>query len=141
MTSVLGFWLTLGSILLAGSPSYYASVAPVALSVSNSVVRERRRALRGHHYRLHGLPRRRRRTGRTDLHPPGFRRIPVAVGVAILRHRLYDVDLVINRTLVYGPFTATLVALYFGGIVVLQRVFVALRWPAIHARRRSFHSS
>ncbi len=52
--------------------------------------------------------------------------IPVAIGVAILRYRLYDIDLLINRTLVYGSLTATLVALYFGGIVVLQRVFVVL---------------
>jgi hypothetical protein len=49
-----------------------------------------------------------------------------AVGVAILKYRLYDIDVLINRTLVYGSLTATLVALYFGGIVVLQRVFVAL---------------
>jgi uncharacterized membrane protein YhdT len=52
--------------------------------------------------------------------------IPVAIGIAILRYRLYDIDLLINRTLVYGSLTATLVATYFGGIVVLQRVFVAL---------------
>ena len=50
----------------------------------------------------------------------------VAVGIAILKHRLYDIDLLINRTLVYGPLTAALVVLYFGGVVVLQRVFVAL---------------
>jgi hypothetical protein len=52
--------------------------------------------------------------------------IPIATGIAILRYRLYDIDLLINRTLVYGSLTATLVAVYFGGIVVLQRVFVAL---------------
>ena len=52
--------------------------------------------------------------------------IPVAIGIAILRYRLYDIDLVINRTLVYGTLTATLVALYFLGIVVSQRLFVAL---------------
>jgi hypothetical protein len=50
----------------------------------------------------------------------------VAVGVAILRYRLYDIDLIINRTLVYGSLTATLLALYLGGIVVLQRLFVAI---------------
>jgi hypothetical protein len=55
--------------------------------------------------------------------PPG---VPVAIGIAILRHRLYDIDLLINRTLVYGSLTVTLIALYFGGIVVLQRLFVVL---------------
>jgi hypothetical protein len=52
--------------------------------------------------------------------------IPIATGIAILRYRLYDIDILINRTLVYGSLTAMLVALYFGGIVVLQRVFVLL---------------
>jgi hypothetical protein len=55
-----------------------------------------------------------------------FAGVPVAVGVAVLKYRLYDIEVVINRTLVYGTLTATLVALYFGGIVVLQRVFVFL---------------
>ena len=52
--------------------------------------------------------------------------VPVCTYIAILRYNLYDIDVVINRTLVYGSLTATLVALYFGGIVVLQRVFVLL---------------
>src|SRR5919107_5140356 len=52
--------------------------------------------------------------------------IPIAPGIAILRYRLYDIDRIISRTLVYGALTATLVALYFGGIVVLQRFFVLL---------------
>ena len=51
---------------------------------------------------------------------------PIVIGVAILRYRLYEIDLLINRTLVYGSLTATLIVLYFGGIVVLQRVFVSL---------------
>jgi hypothetical protein len=51
---------------------------------------------------------------------------PIAIGVAILRYRLYEIDLLINRTLVYGTLTATLIVLYFGGIVVLQSVFVIL---------------
>jgi MFS family permease len=49
-----------------------------------------------------------------------------AIGIAVLRYRLYEIDLIINRTLVYGSLTATLIALYFVGIVVLQRVFVIL---------------
>jgi len=52
--------------------------------------------------------------------------VPIAVGFAVLKYRLYDIDVVINRTLVYSSLTVMLVALYFGGIVVLQRVFVAL---------------
>jgi hypothetical protein len=52
--------------------------------------------------------------------------IPISIGIAILRYRLYEIDTLINRSLVYGSLTATLVALYFGGIVVLQRLFVLL---------------
>jgi hypothetical protein len=52
--------------------------------------------------------------------------IPLSIGVAVLRARLFDIDVVINRTLVYGSLSVMLVALYFVGIVVLQRVFVAL---------------
>src|SRR5918997_456860 len=55
-----------------------------------------------------------------------FTAVPIAVGFAVLKYRLYDIDIVINRTLVYGSLTVTLVALYFGGIVVLQRIFVTL---------------
>jgi hypothetical protein len=47
-------------------------------------------------------------------------------GIAIVRHRLYDVDLLINRTLVYGSVTAVLVAAYVGGVVFLQHVFRTL---------------
>jgi hypothetical protein len=55
-----------------------------------------------------------------------FASVPIAIGVAVLKYRLYDIEIIINRALVYGPLTATLVALYFGGIVVLQRVFVVI---------------
>ena len=54
----------------------------------------------------------------------GLAGLPIAIGSAVLRYRLYNIDVIINRTLVYGSLTATLVALYFGGIVLLQRVFV-----------------
>jgi hypothetical protein len=52
--------------------------------------------------------------------------VPTAIGIAVLRYRLYDIDVVINRTLVYIPLTATLAALYFAGIVLLQRLFLTL---------------
>jgi hypothetical protein len=52
--------------------------------------------------------------------------VPTAVGIAITRYRLYDIDILINRTLVYGTLTATLIALYLVGIVLLQRLFVLL---------------
>jgi hypothetical protein len=49
--------------------------------------------------------------------------IPAGIGVAMLRYRLYDIDTVINLTLVYAVLSATLAAVYFGGIVLLQRIF------------------
>ena len=52
--------------------------------------------------------------------------IPLSIGVAILRSGLYEIDILINRTLVYGSLTLMLIALYFGGIVLLQSAFVAL---------------
>jgi hypothetical protein len=56
----------------------------------------------------------------------GLMCLPIAVGIAILRYRLYEIDLIINRTLVYGPLTATLALVYFGGVATTQLVFRAL---------------
>jgi hypothetical protein len=56
----------------------------------------------------------------------GLMCLPIAVGVAILRYRLYEIDIIINRTLVYGPLTATLALVYFGGVATTQLVFRAL---------------
>jgi DNA-binding SARP family transcriptional activator len=55
---------------------------------------------------------------------------PVAVGIAILRYHLYDIDIIINRTLVYGSLTATLVAIYFGGVATSQVIIRSLTGQA-----------
>jgi hypothetical protein len=55
-----------------------------------------------------------------------FLGLPISVGVAVLRYHLYDIDIIINRTIVYGSLTAMLVLVYVGCVVGLQYVLRAL---------------
>jgi hypothetical protein len=56
----------------------------------------------------------------------GFAGVPVAIGFAVLKYRLYDIDVVINLTLVYGSLTAMLVAVYSGVVATAQTILRAL---------------
>lgn len=59
----------------------------------------------------------------TYIYPLGFLLIPLTLGIAILRYRLWDIDILINRTLVYVTLTALLALLYFGFVLALQALF------------------
>jgi hypothetical protein len=54
---------------------------------------------------------------------PALVTIPAAIGIAILRYRLYDIDRLLNRTLVYGSLTALLAGVYGGGVLILGQMF------------------
>ena len=56
--------------------------------------------------------------------------VPVAVGFAVLKYRLYNIDIVINRTLVYGLLTVSWALVYFGGVTATQTIFRALTGQA-----------
>ncbi len=49
--------------------------------------------------------------------------VPLSLSIAVLRYRLYEIDLIINRTLVYGSLTTVLALVYFGGVATTQAVF------------------
>jgi hypothetical protein len=74
--------------------------------------------------------------------------MPVAVGIAVLRYRLYEIDRIINRTFVYGTLTAILALVYFGGVAATQAVIGRLparticpSWPLSLPPCSSRHSS
>ncbi len=56
----------------------------------------------------------------------GFGILPLSIGIAVVRYRLYDIDLLINRALVYGLLTAALAAVYFGAVIGSQALTRAL---------------
>ncbi len=57
--------------------------------------------------------------------PLSYTLIPISIGIAILRSQLYDIDIVVNRTLVYGTLTAALLLAYIGSVVLLQGILAA----------------
>ncbi len=64
---------------------------------------------------------------------------PLTIGIAIFKYRLYDIDILINRTLVYGSLTAMLALIYFGSIIVLQGLFTTADRPSVEPGHRHLH--
>ncbi len=64
--------------------------------------------------------------GLTTVNSLSFLAVPLTLAVAVLRYRLWEIDLIINRALVYGTLSAVLLAVYLGGVVLLQGLFRSL---------------
>ena len=62
-----------------------------------------------------------------------FAMLPIGAGIGVLRYRLYDIDVIINRALVYGSLTALLAAVYFGSVVGMQHLASAVAGPQARA--------
>jgi hypothetical protein len=58
--------------------------------------------------------------------PIVFMGFPITIGLAVFKYRLYDIDIIIRRTLQYGLLTGILAVIYFGGVVLTQSIFSAL---------------
>ena len=82
--------------------------------------------LRGHHRSRPRAPRLPRQEGPQALFILALCGLPIAAGVAILRYHLFDIDLIINRTLVYVTLTAILAGIYTASVTLMQRRFIAV---------------
>jgi hypothetical protein len=63
----------------------------------------------------------------------------LAIGIAVLRYRLYDIDTILNRARAYFPVTVRLALIYVGSVVGMQAVLRAITGPGIHARGRDLN--